>query len=220
MSQLFEEPARLTIYAPVGVPAGLSLEEIRALGDEPLTISKDTCLTKQGLLPSHVYWIYRGIVKTHTLAPDGAETITALRTSGWIVGAVTLLMGRASESTATAVTECRVQAIKSDVFLQAHEESDGLARHVSKMLALEFAVRLQANAAMRQLGVRARLEQFFAEFTQLPLDVEEPLRLRLKQTEIAQLLATSPEYLSRLIAEVEASGAVDRSLLRGIDRSQ
>jgi CRP/FNR family cyclic AMP-dependent transcriptional regulator len=211
---ILEDPVRLTIYAPLGVSDGISLEEMRAIGSAPLTVAKDTRLTMQSVSPTHVYWIESGVVKIHALAQDGAETITALRTCGWIVGAVALLMGSPSESTATAATELRVYAIKSDVFLKANEESEALARHVSKMLALEFAVRLQANAALRQLGVRARLEHFFEEFAQSPSCAGEPLRLRLKQTEIAQLLATSPEYLSRLIAELEVSGVVNRSLLQ------
>jgi CRP-like cAMP-binding protein len=197
-------------FGPVGVPFDynpvIGFTEIQEF-------ERDRILTHQGSKCAKVYWIESGVVKKVRLQPDGAEIIIGLRTTGWVIGASALLVPSAQQSTAITVTRCAVRTMAIETFLRFYGEQTGLAMHLSRMLAMELAVRLRANAAVRRSTVRLRLEQFLEECNRLAEDSHDGPQLNLKQTEIAQIVGSTPEHLSRLLHQMEDEGLLDRHRL-------
>jgi CRP-like cAMP-binding protein len=197
----------LPTFGPMGAPSPdmvFGFPEVREF-------ERDTILTHQGQAPARVFWIESGVVKKVCLQQDGTEVITGLRTAGWIVGAAAILLRSPQQSTAITATKCMLRAMSLEAFRVHYTDCRGLARHVNNMLAMELAVRLRANSSVRHSTTRSRLEHFLAECAEvaetLPPGID-PLRLR--QTEIAQIVGSTPEHLSRLLHQMELEGVLDR----------
>jgi CRP-like cAMP-binding protein len=197
----------LPTFGPVGVPS-----EYHSLGfPEPQRFERDQVLTNQGQKTTKIYWIESGVVKKVRAQSDGSDTITGLRTAGWIIGATTLLIHSPQDSSAITATTCSLRVLPIDIFLKLYAERRELAMHVSQMLATELAVRLRANAGIRRWSVRARLEQFLEECDRSASTLPDGSpHLQLRQTEVAQIVGSTPEYLNRLLHQMDLEGALQK----------
>jgi len=179
---------------------------------EPDDFGRDILLSQHGVKPSKVYWIESGVVKKVCLQADGSELITGLRTTGWIVGAEAALVPARQEPVAITATKCTLRPMPLETFVKAYQEIQTLSRHVTNMLALELALRLRANSSVRHTTTRTRLEHFIDECTAVSRTLPEGVpALRLKQTEIAQIVGSTPEHLSRLLHQMELEGLIDKT---------
>jgi CRP-like cAMP-binding protein len=99
-----------------------------------------------------------------------------------------------------------------ETFVKAYQEFPPLSRHVTNVLAIELALRLRANSSVRHTTTRTRLEQFVDECKAVARRLPKGFPpLRLKQTEIAQIVGSTPEHLNRLLHQMEGEGALDKT---------
>jgi CRP-like cAMP-binding protein len=162
-------------------------------------------IVDQGQPPSSVYLLRQGLVKLVHVNAEGRETMLGLRAAGWYAGAVSALMRTPSTYSVKTVTPCLFSIIAAEDFSMKLSRSARMSRHFMDTLCNEL-ISQSVEAQFRQNSAEQRLAQFIAErdIQHEQLRTLDPLPL-LKQMELAQLLAITPEHLSRLLRRTTLS---------------
>ena len=188
-------------YAPVVSEAFETFQGL-PLG---IPVSMGVFIVEQGVDPTSVYLLRAGLVKLIHVNSDGRETMLGLRAAGWYAGAVSSLMHTPSTYSVKTVTPCVFSIIAADEFSTRLARSARMSRHFMDTLCNEL-ISQSVEAQFRQNSAEQRLAQFIAEryIQHEQLRTMDPLPL-LKQMELAQLLAITPEHLSRLLRRAALS---------------
>jgi CRP/FNR family transcriptional regulator len=173
-------------------------DRLKGLPEEK-SVPTGTLLLDQGSDPSSVFLLCQGLVKLISVSPQGRESVLGLRSAGWYAGAVAALVHRPHVYSVKTVTECIVSRIPADEFHLWLMRSAKMARHFTQTLCNELLSQ-SCEAQIRGGSAEERLSHFMAErHAHHPnLKTLDPLPM-LKQMELAQLLAITPEHLSRLL---------------------
>lgn len=173
-------------------------DRLKGLPDEK-TVPSGTVLLEQGAEPTSVFLLCQGLVKLTSLSPQGRESVLGLRSAGWYAGAVSVLVHRPNVYSVKTVTECVISRIPAHEFHLWLMRSARMARHFTQTLCNELLSQ-SAEAQIRGGSAEERLSHFMSERNSRHGDIKtmDPLPM-LKQMELAQLLAITPEHLSRLL---------------------
>jgi CRP-like cAMP-binding protein len=168
------------------------------------TVPTGTVLLEQGVRPVSVFLLSQGLVKLISTSEQGRESVLGLRSSGWYAGAVPALARTANVYTVKTVTECVISRVPAEEFNLWLMRNARMARHFTQTLCNELLAQ-SAKAQVRAGSAEERLARFMRERTceHPTLKTLDTLPL-LKQMELAQLLAITPEHLSRLLHKVAA----------------
>jgi CRP/FNR family transcriptional regulator len=174
-----------------------------------------TEISKQGTPASVVYFIENGIVKMTHLEPSGHEVIAGLRRRNWIIGATAVLLGKKYSFTATTLVDCRLRHISSKGFLSLIETNPDFSRHILKILSQEIYVFGKAFCNISCVPAIDRLKRLLYEImteSKQPLDLSDKVKIysSLKHKELAQMIAVTPEHLSRLLKRLERDRIIAR----------
>ncbi len=166
-------------------------------------------ILRQGYPGGEVVLLCEGVVKLVHSAADGRTTIVGLRLRGSFLGVGGCLLGTAETMSAIALGPCTIGTIESRSFATMVRQGGELSWRVHLEHCREIRRELVQCAGLAYLSARERLECFLEGLAQeiapgRPLDVELPLR----DWELAQLLAITPQYLSRLMDELARNGRV------------
>lgn len=169
-------------------------------------------LYRQGSPADDVYFINRGLVKLVRMERDGHELIIDLRARGWLVGTTAVITKQQHPVTAITLSESVIQRIPAEVFSDLLRTNPEFSLHVHQMQSHEAIDHITHMARISCLPARERLADLLWELVhalELPNSSEEVLlRLPLKHWELAQLIAVTPEYLSRLLKKMQQEGIV------------
>ena len=165
-----------------------------------------------------VYLIERGLVKLTWLEPDGHEVIVGLRRRHWLIGAPAVLLERRCAFTVTTLIPCCLRCISTKGFLHMVNMDAEFCRQLLRMLSEEIYSQGTKVAVLGCMPARDRLTRFLRELvleqerSTEPAELQKPMRLQvpLKLKELAQLIAVTPEHLSRLLRELEQQGIIRR----------
>lgn len=174
-----------------------------------------TELFHQGSPVQDVYFIEHGIVKLIHLEPDGREIIVGLRTPGWMLAAAAVIIDKPHLATGITLSECRLRRVPSAVFRHLLHTDEDFSWLVHQMHSHEVCDQVARLAQLSCESARHRFEQLvwhlLAAAEPDGLKKEMKLALPLKQWEVAQLIAVTPAYLSRIYNELEREGMLHRS---------
>jgi CRP/FNR family transcriptional regulator len=200
-------PESVPVFAPI-VSDGFSRLSNLPAG---VHIAPGTTLIEQSTRCAHVALLLDGLVKLVSVNGDGKQATIGLRTSGWYAGAASVLMDTVSVYSVIAVTKCTVVQIPADDFYLWLIRSARMMRHFISAISNEMISLCSAQAHMMSGTAEERLAKFMSEREpqNSPWQVLDALPL-LKQGELAQLLAISPEHLSRLLHKELDKGCVGR----------
>jgi CRP-like cAMP-binding protein len=192
--------------------AFVNLDERGAFCDlSPATVVPPfTELFSQGFQASGVFCIHGGLVKLINLAMDGKELIVGLHSSGWILGAAAVMLHLPYQASAITLTRCHMHYVPSTDFLAFVKLNATFARHLLQLYSREVYDQTTHMARLGTLKARQRLEQLLIQMISANAQSETRLNLPLKLEEIAQLIAVQPEYLSRLLRQMEDEGVIRR----------
>jgi CRP/FNR family transcriptional regulator len=167
---------------------------------EGTTVAACTTLIHQSKRCAHVTLLLDGLVKLVSVSGDGKQVTLGLRTTGWYAGASAVLMDTVSVYSVVALTSCKVVQIPAADFYLRLIQSARMMRHFVSALSSEMISMSSAQVQMMVGTAEDRLAQFMNERQRRSSNwqVLDTLPL-LKQSELAQLLAISPEHLSRLL---------------------
>jgi len=172
-------------------------------------------LFQQGEPVQKVYLIHRGLVKLVRREENGQEMIVDLRREGWFLGAPAVILGGPSPISATTVTRSHFSEISAEEFRHLLKNDHSFSCQIHELHSGEIVSQTIRFAQLGNLRARKRLEHLLCE---LATEQENPTRktdirldLCLKHWELAQLLAVTPIYLSRLLDQLEDDGLIRRS---------
>jgi CRP/FNR family cyclic AMP-dependent transcriptional regulator len=178
------------------------------------TCPAGTQVYQQGASADTVYLVERGVVKLTRLAPNGREMIAGIRRRHWLIGTTAVLLRRPHSFTVTALVQTVVRCIPASIFVNLVKMDSQLSWQLNLLLSQEILnhrKRLEANSCMT---ARESLECFLCELIneQEPEETGKPFELLipLKSQELAEIIAVTPEHLSRLLKEMEKDGVIRR----------
>src|SRR5262249_18635609 len=167
-------------------------------------------LFRQGGLPHGVYFIGSGYVKLSAVDQDGRELIVGLRGAGVVLGIPAVILQETYHVSATSITDCESHYMSTESFIPLLKADQRFSW---------FILREQSNQVYRQLthilqlgfySARKRLCELLWDLlssTEAPQHQEGAyLQLPLKQWEVAQLIAVTPEHLNRIVKEMQQRG--------------
>lgn len=178
----------------------------------PQTYPPGVELFYQDAMVREVYWLEDGLVKLVRVDGEGRERILGLRSPGRLVGAALVIVGRPSPVSAVTVTRCRLCRMSGHEFAQMISADSNLSWKVHEMQSREVYGQFQRLAELSGASSRERLEHFLRSL--LPFTAASNARaevrvcLPLKRWELAQLIAVTPEHLSRLFRQLSDEGVI------------
>ena len=171
-------------------------------------------LFQQGLPAQDVYFINSGLVKLVYVDQSGRELILGLPSSSGLVGATSAILKQPHLMTASTLTRCHLRRLPSSVFLELLKTNALLSWQVHLRHCYELQQAVIQLAQLECLSVQHRVERLLWQLIS-SMDLEEVqgeirFDLPLKDWEIAELLAVTPEHLSRVLKRMGSEGMLRR----------
>jgi len=170
----------------------------------PSIFPQGAVLFVEGQSPRGVYVICTGRVKLTTTSRDGKTLILRIAQAGEILGLHGTVSGKAYELTAETLQPCQLDFVKRDdflKFLQSHADAClNAAQHLSQDCQSAYEM-------IRSLGlshsVSEKLARLLLEWASDGEETKDGIRIKVALTheEIAQLIGTSRETVTRVLGE-------------------
>jgi len=160
----------------------------------------------QGDKASDVYLIDDGLAKLIHIGENGQEMIVGLRTSGTLLGSAAVITGEEYPVSAVTLIPSRLYRIPAAAFLQLMNINPVVSHYLLRQEGKEILAQLGQLSGFG-LSAQQRLERLLEQLAQAVnnADGSRPIRLPLvlKQWELAQLVAVTPQHLSRLMKKMK-----------------
>ncbi len=171
-------------------------------------------LFEQGGKAEAVFHVEQGLAKLLRVHADGRETIVGLRSRGSFLGAAEALLSIPYAARAVALPRCRWVKLGAEEFRSRVRVSQALSWRVHEMQSREVYQQLVRLGELGGMQARARLWRVLQEIGAILGEEDSTgdvrLVIPLRQWEIAQLIAVTPQYLCRLISEMKSEGLLLR----------
>jgi CRP/FNR family transcriptional regulator len=171
-----------------------------------LSFKKGELLNKQGMLMSHIIYVRKGFVKLY-MESDDDLTILNIAKPGTFLGIQALYGQPVSPFSAVALTDTEVCLKDINVFRQLVLENPAFASGIIEILNANIT---QAYKRMFSLTTK-QIDGRFSELLLYLSDVlyeSNPFRLTISKKELANLISSSPESVSRLIGDFKEKGII------------
>jgi|HubBroStandDraft_1064217.scaffolds.fasta_scaffold142666_2 CRP-like cAMP-binding protein len=189
---------RIPTFSPVAANNGQTKTHV----SEFLSIKPGERLMEQWKKSDYVYLIREGLVKLVHGSENGSQVTLGLRSAGWYAGVAQAILDVPNLYSVFAIDDCKVSQIPAADFFGWTTRNVKKLHQVMKSLSLDSIMQAKLHAEINSSSAAERLEHFMQERTNTDSQWKtvDPLPL-LKQGELAQLLAVSPEHLCRLRAQ-------------------
>jgi CRP-like cAMP-binding protein len=177
------------------------------------TFQRGTIVFSEGERAHAVHCIQRGVVKLYKLGPDGEELVIRLLGPGDIMGYRPLLADDLFAATARVLEETTVCTFSRELLFELLRKSPELAMHIMKKLASE----LRVSEDQMMSRIVENVPQRTARFLLWLLDAERmaqdrtPYESALRREDMAMVIGTTPETLSRILHDLERREILDLS---------
>jgi CRP/FNR family cyclic AMP-dependent transcriptional regulator len=189
------------LFCNLPAPALQKLNEIKSTAVYP----KSAMLFIEGQQPRGVFVLCAGKVKLSTSSKEGKTIITKLSDAGDVLGLNATISNRPYEVTAEMVEPGQANFIARDAFLHFLREHGEVAVRVAEQLSRNYYT---AYEEIRTLGLAASPAEKFAKLllswtadSKEGTNGSQQLRLTLTHEEIAEMIGTTRETVSRLFSE-------------------
>lgn len=157
---------------------------------------------KEGDTPKSVYRIKNGKVKKSTATNFEKEHIFYVCKEDEYFGYHAVLSEESYPDSATALTDCEVEIIPIDSFIEAVKKSHILSQRLLKNLSHEFRVFINATKLLAKYTVRERtalnlliLEQKFRT------NIENGIEIIINRDDLASMVGTAKESVVRMLKD-------------------
>jgi CRP/FNR family cyclic AMP-dependent transcriptional regulator len=185
-----------------------SLEDIKFTTAYP----PGAVLFVEGQLPRGIFIICKGSVKLSINSPNGRTMIVKLAEPGEVLGLSASISGQPYEVTAETIDPCQINFVRREDFLEFLKDDVSVCFKVAEQLSDKYH---SACKEVRSLGLSqsaaAKLASLLCEWSSKNGEAARPeprLKLRLTHEEIAQMIGTSRETVSRLFGELKKRSIV------------
>jgi CRP/FNR family transcriptional regulator, cyclic AMP receptor protein len=181
--QAFEEIKHSTVY-PEGAVLFVELQESRG-----------------------IFVICRGNVKLSASSSNGKTMIVKIAQAGEVLGLSAAVSGRPYEMTAATLDPCQVSFVKREDFLRFLKDHAKVCLKVAEQLSEEYyAVCKEIRSLGLAHSAAEKLAKLLLEWTPKNGETskaEQRVKLRLTHEEIGQMIGTSRETVTRLLADLK-----------------
>jgi CRP/FNR family cyclic AMP-dependent transcriptional regulator len=188
------------LFCNLSLPAVQALNEIKSTAIYP----KAAMLFIEGQQPRGVFVLCTGKVKLFTSASDGKTIITKISEAGDVLGLNATISNRPYEVTAEMMVPSQANFIARDALLQFLRQHGEVALRVAEQLSRNYYA---AHEEIRTLGLTRSPSEKFAKlllsWTAIAgkPDLPAPVKLTLTHEEIAEMIGTTRETVSRLFSD-------------------
>jgi CRP/FNR family cyclic AMP-dependent transcriptional regulator len=168
---------------------------------------KGAVLFVEGQAPRGIFVLCKGRVKLSICATDGKTLIVKIAEPGEVLGLSATVSGKPYELTAETIDPCQVNFVKRDDFLRFLREHSEACFKVAEQLSEKYNT---ACHEVRALGLShsagEKLAKLLLEWSSKngeAAKTEPRLKLALTHEEIAQMIGTSRETVTRLFADMK-----------------
>ncbi|MBN2807960.1 MAG: Crp/Fnr family transcriptional regulator [Deltaproteobacteria bacterium] len=189
--------------------AGMAEAHLRELSGIAMVVSyrKRTTIFSAGDQGNGFYLVKEGKVKIYMISPEGKEQILHIFGSGEPFGEVPVFAGKSFPAHAVALEDCRLIFLPRDDFVALVAANPALALNLLAALAArlrQFTKMIDA-LSLKEVPGRLAAHLLFLSEKQLAGD---NLQLELSKTQLASLLGTIPETLSRMLSKLQREGFI------------
>jgi CRP/FNR family cyclic AMP-dependent transcriptional regulator len=161
----------------------------------------------EGQMPRGIFVLCKGSVKLSINSPSGRTVIVKLAEPGEVLGLSATISGKPYEVTAETLDPCQVNFVKRDDFLHFLKDDVEACFKVAEQLSEKYHNACkEAGSLGLSHSAAEKLAKLLLEWSAKNGDVgktEPRLKLRLTHEEIAQMIGTSRETVTRLFAELK-----------------
>ena len=171
-----------------------------------LYFKKGELMSKRGMLMSHIFYLRTGFAKLY-LDNDGELTIVGIAKPGTFIGIQALYGEPVFPFSAEAMTDVEVCLKDIHVFRELVLENSEFAKGVIEILNTDL---IQSYNRMFSLTTK-QIDGRFSELLIFLSNVfykSNPFKLTISRKEIADLISTTPESVSRLIGKFKSQGII------------
>jgi len=168
---------------------------------------KRAVLFVEGQYPRGIFVLCKGRVKLSICSTDGKTLILKITEPGEVLGLSASVSGKPYELTAETVDPCQVNFVKRVDFLRFLRENADACLRVAEQLSEKY------NSACREIRSLGLSHSAAEKLAKLLLEwsarngeaakVEPRVKLALTHEEIAQMIGTSRETVTRLFADLK-----------------
>jgi CRP/FNR family transcriptional regulator, cyclic AMP receptor protein len=166
---------------------------------------KGAVLFVEGQSPRGVFMICSGRVKLSTCSSDGKSLITRIAEGGEVLGLGAAVSGKPYLATAETLIPCQINFIKREDFLRFLRENGTACLRVAEHLSHNYQ---NAFEQVRSLGLSHSASEKLAKLmlewcakSGKETDKGVSVKLTLTHEEIAQIIGTSRETVTRLLGD-------------------
>ncbi len=210
----------LPVLQPVSTAANCDLPFLEGLAESARSLDRVTRETEypaqallfvEGQSSPGLMVIVSGRVKLSTASADGRTIIVRLAGPGEVLGLSASVVGRPCELTAETLEPCRIKIISRESFRQWLRSHPELAFHIAQELAEEY------NNTCHQLRTmllsHTATQRLARSLLQLVRNAgpgkEVRVRCSLTHQEMAEMIGTSRETVTRLLATFRHKGIIE-----------
>lgn len=187
----------------------LTNEQLSNVNDHrvDLAFRKGELLVKQGMLLPSIIFIRKGFAKLY-MEKDGETVVLGIARPGEFVGIQSLYGKPISLFSVAAMTDMEVCLKDIRVFRELLLENSEFASGIIETLSADLAQSYNRMFSLNTQQVNGRLAELLVFMCNV-LYESNPFDLTISKKEIAGLISTSPENLSRLLGEFKAKGIIE-----------
>ncbi len=200
---------------------GMAEQYLRALSGIAMVVSykKRATVFSEGDQGNGFYLVKEGKVKIFMLSPDGKEQILHILGPGEPFGEVSVFAGQSFPAHAVTLENSRLVFLPRDDFIALVAANPALALNLLAALSgrlRQFTKMIDALSLKEVPGRLAAHILFLSE----KQSAGDHLKLELSKTQLASLLGTIPETLSRMLSKLQREGfiTIEGSRISIVDR--
>lgn len=193
------------ILARIPLFSGLSraqLDQFQSIALEK-NFGRDELIFSEGDEGNGFYVVLRGTIKIFKVSPDGKEHILHIFSVGQTFGEVPVFAGEHFPAHAQALQDARVLFFPRSAFVALLEKNPALSLKLLADLSLklrQFTVQIE-NLSLKEIPARLATYLLYLADEQRSFD---QVTLSISKGQLASLLGTVPETLSRIFAKLSS----------------
>lgn len=192
----------------------LSLPEFEALSKHLIErkVGKGACVIRSSEESATLFFLMSGKLRVEISNREGKELSIALLKAGEFFGEMSLLTGSSRTADVVAVTDCVLLALSRDDFFNHIRRHQGLLLHMLRTMAERLYATSARLADFALLDVQSRLIKTLTALSRPGGDAERDVRVieeRTTHKELAAMVGTSREVVSRILSSLVESGAIE-----------
>jgi CRP/FNR family transcriptional regulator len=184
-------------------------------------VSKGTVVFSEGDEGDGFYVLASGRIKIFKLSPDGKEQILHIFGPGEPFGEVALFSGKHFPAGAQTLESARILFFPREAFISLIKSNPELALNMLAVLSVRLRIftRMVENLSLKE--VPGRIAAYILYLSDR-FDGASTLELDITKSQLAALLGTIPETLSRILGRMSSRGliSIDGASIQILDREE